>query len=300
MRHVPVPFFSRFSRGAPGESSSVGAASLAPAAPSSPTAPSGAVVQRIIDAVDALIVVATADGNLWLWNQRCDETSGVPLSEVAGQSVWRVMRLRPNFRVVAQDALDQLISGKQRNVEFQAQWLRKDGRKARVSWNAQMADIGGTRLVVATGVETTRGRKAAREIAETESRFETLLEVLPDPVVIHQDGRTVFVNRAALELYGAKTAEDMSARMLMDFVAPESRPLVAARVGRMLNQGEQVPLVEERHMRLDGTVFDVEVVAAPVTFDGRPAVEVVARNITARKETEAALRASSSLSRIYS
>jgi len=292
MRHVPVPFFSRFFRRAPGESSSVVAASSAPSAPAAAPAPSAAVVQRIIDAVDALIVVMGADGNLWLWNRRCDETSGVPLSEVAGQSVWHVMRLRPTFRVIAQDALDRLISGKQRDVEFQAQWLRKDGRKARVSWNAQMADIGGNRLVVATGVETTRGRRAAREIAETESRFETLLEVLPDPVVVHQDGRTVFVNRAALELYGARTAEEMGARMLMDFVAPESRPLVAARVGRMLNQGEQMPLVEERHLRLDGTAFDVEVVAAPVTFDGRPAVEVVARNITTRKETEAALRAS--------
>ena len=67
------------------------------------------VVQRVIDAVDALVVVALPEGNLWLWNQRCDETSGVPLAEVAGKSLWSVMRLRPNFRAVAQESFARLI-----------------------------------------------------------------------------------------------------------------------------------------------------------------------------------------------
>jgi len=48
----------------------------------------------------------------------------------------------------------------------------------------------------------------------------------------------------------------------------------------------------ERHIKLDGTPFDVEVLAAGVAFDGKPAVEVIIRDVTARRETEAALRAS--------
>jgi two-component system, cell cycle sensor histidine kinase and response regulator CckA len=250
------------------------------------------VVQRVIDAVDALVVVALPEGNLWLWNQRCDETSGVPLAEVAGKSLWSVMRLRPNFRAVAQESFARLISGTERSVDFQAQWLRKDGRKARVAWAARLVDVDGFRFVVATGVETTRGRQAAREMAETESRFETLLEVLPDPIVIHQDGHPVFVNRAAIELYGAQSAEEMYASPITDRVAPESRQFVAARVSQMLSRGELVPLAEERHLKLDGTPFDVEVVAAPVTYDGRPAVELVVRDITGPKEADRALRAS--------
>jgi PAS domain S-box-containing protein len=146
--------------------------------------------------------------------------------------------------------------------------------------------------VVATGFETTRSKQVAREIAEAESRFETLLEVLPDPVVIHQDGMPVFVNRAAVAQYGGRTAEELLGRPMLDWVAPEYKEMVAARIGQMLGRGETAPLAEQRHIRLDGTPFDVEVVAAPVTYDGRPAVELVARDITVRKATEAALRAS--------
>ena len=284
MRHVPIPFFRRIFRGASGGSSAGVAA---------PSAAVAVVVQRVIDAIDALVVVATGEGNLWLWNQRCDETSGVPLSEVAGQSLWLVMRLRPNARVTAQDAFERLISGGERSVQFQAQWLRKDGRKARVSWTARLVEgDGGLRFVLATGVETTRGRQVTREMAETESRFEKLLEVLPDPSIIHQDGRLVFANRAALNLYGAASLGELASLPVIDRVAPEDRPFVMVRIGRMLGAGETVPLIEERHVKLDGTVFDVEVVATPVTFDGRPAIEVVIRDVTARKQTEAALRAS--------
>ena len=252
-----------------------------------------ALIQRLIDAIDALVVVVSADCSLWLWNKRCDETSGVPLSEAAEKPLWSVMRLRPRVRSAAQEAFDRLVAGDEHSVEFRSRWLRKDGRKARVSWSARLVDWGdGLRFVVATGSETSRGRRTAREISETESRFETLLEVLPDPVFVHQNGRIVFANRAALDMYGARSPEEMFGPPLIDFVAPEYRAFVQSRMARMLGAGENVPLVEERHVKLDGTVFDVEVVAAPVTFDGRPAVEVVARDITARIQTEAALRTS--------
>ena len=284
-----IPFLSRVA--------ARGSRSSLPAEPSSDPAGrltgQAATLQSVIDAVDSLVVVASLECCLWLWNERCEETSGVPLSEIAGKPLWSVMRLRPNLRTLAQEAFDRLISGGERKVEFQSQWLRKDGRKARVSWSARLVDGGdGFRFVVATGTETTRGRKVAREIAETESRFEKLLELLPDPVVVHQNGLVVFVNRAAIELYGAGSAAELQGKPVIGQVAPEAREFVRDRMVRMLASGEAEPLAEERHVKFDGTPFDVEVVAAPVTFDGRPAIELIARDITARKETEAALRAS--------
>ena len=281
---MPFPFLRRTFGGASGEPTPG-------AAP--PTSAQAAVFQRVIDAVDALVVVASPDCSVWLWNDRCDATSGIPLAGVAGMPLWSVMRLRPSLRATAQEAFDRLITGDEHSVAFQAQWLRKDGRKARVSWTARIVDFGeGGRFVVATGMETTRGHKVAREMAETESRFEKLLEVLPDPVVVHQGGRLVFANSAALALYGAANFEVLSASPVIERVAPEDRPFVRDRISKILGQGETAPLEEERHVRLDGTIVDVEVVATPVMFDGRPAVELVARDITTRKETEAALRAS--------
>ena len=286
---MPHSFRSHFRLGAVQS----GATAEPSPAPAIGAASQAVMLQRVIDAIDALVVVVSPDCSLWLWNKRCGETSGVPLSEAMGRPFWSVMRLRSNLQAEAKQAFERLLAGDVRSVDFRSQWLRKDGRRARVAWTARLVDWGGGfSFVVATGSETIPGHRAAREIAETESRFETLLELLPDPMVVHQNGRLVFANRASLRMYGAKTREQMFRRSVIEFVAPEDRGLVIGRMARMLGAGEMAPLVEERHLRLDGTAFDVEVVAAPVVFDGRPAIEVIARDITTRKETEAALLAS--------
>ena len=125
-----IPFLTRGTRSAVS-----GAATSVPAVPA---VDATVLLQRAIDAVDALVVVASADCTLWLWNQRCADTSGVPLAEVVGQSLWTLMRLRSSFRDEAQGAFDRLIAGDEHTVEFQSQWLRKDGRKARVLWTARL------------------------------------------------------------------------------------------------------------------------------------------------------------------
>jgi len=263
---MPIPFFHRH-----------------------PRPESADVLQRLVDAVDALVVVARLEGTLWLWNRRCEEVSWAPLESVAGKPLWSVMRLRPAQQQEAQAAFERLLSGRDQSVSFQSLWVRKDGRKTRISWTARLVD-GSVRpgFVVATGVETTRGRKLARELEETESRFATLFELLPDPVVVHQDGRLLHLNRAGVRMYGATSSQDVVGMSVADRVAPESRPLLHERLAKLM-QGDSVPMAEERHLTFDGRPFDVEVVAAPVSIGGRPAVVLAARDITARKATEAAL-----------
>ncbi len=249
----------------------------------------GDFVRKLVDAVDALVVVARLEGTLWLWNRRCEDVSWTPLESVAGKPLWSVMRLRPAQQREAQAALDRLVSGRDQSVSFQSLWVRKDGRKTRISWTARLvADDDRPGFVVATGVEMTRGRKLARELEETESRFATLFELLPDPVVVHQDGRLLYVNRAGLRMYGVADSDDIVGLPVADRLAPESRALVRDRLTRVMS-GEAVPMVEERHLTMDGRAFDVEVVAAPVSIGGRPAVVLAARDITERKATEAAL-----------
>src|ERR1043165_7405430 len=45
-------------------------------------------------------------------------------------------------------------------------------------------------------------------------------------------------------------------------------------------------MVEEKFLRLDGSVVEVEVAAIGFLFNGKPAVKVVARDVSQRKEIE--------------
>jgi signal transduction histidine kinase len=52
----------------------------------------------------------------------------------------------------------------------------------------------------------------------------------------------------------------------------------------------QAEWMEQKLLRFDGTVIDVEVAAAPFTYQGMPAAQVVVRDISDRKKAEAELR----------
>ncbi len=277
-------------------------ASPAPSGSSAPSGPSGvddagagltprnvATLRAIVDAVDSLVVVARTDGSLLLWNRRCEESSGIPFAEVSGRALLDFMRLRSRFRVEAQAALERLVSGQERRVSFFSQWVRKDGRKARIAWTAELvASTEAITFIMATGSETTRGKRAARAFAETEARYETLLDLLPESVAVHQDGRIVFANRAAASLYGSGDPADLLGLGVWDFVAPSQRDAIRERVAVILQRGGAVEPSRERHLRRDGTEFDVEVAAKPVVFGGRPAMEVITRDISDRVAAESA------------
>ena len=134
--------------------------------------------------------------------------------------------------------------------------------------------------------------RAEAALGESEFRFQALLEAAPEPILVNVDGRYVYANPAALELYGADSPDEILGKDTLFIVHPDSWDLVRERVAKHL-RGEPVPnRVEQRWIRADGSTVEVEVTAVPFLFDGKPAVHVMARDITARKQAEAVLRES--------
>jgi len=128
-------------------------------------------------------------------------------------------------------------------------------------------------------------------LRESEERYLRLVELFPDLVVVHSDGKIVLINTAGARLLGASSSEQLVGKPIMDFVHPDDRETVVGRIGQM-EEGTQAGLVEQKWLRLDGTVIEVEVAAIILTYQDKPAIEVVARDLTERKLTQAALRES--------
>ena len=123
-------------------------------------------------------------------------------------------------------------------------------------------------------------------VRESEERYRNLVELSPDAVAVHCDGRIVFVNNAGARLIGTENPEELIGRPILDFIHPDSREMAEGRIREMKEEGKKGPPVEEKFLRLDGTVIDVEVAALPFTYQGKRGVQVVAHNITGRKQAE--------------
>jgi PAS domain S-box-containing protein len=146
--------------------------------------------------------------------------------------------------------------------------------------------------IFGTSQDVTETRRAEQALRESEQRFQTLIESVPDPIFVHVDGHYVYANPAALELLGAKRVDDIVGRDALTIVHPDSRELVRRRIS-MHQSGEAAPRnVDQRWVRADGTPIDVLVTGVPFDLAGKRAVHVIARDITERKRAEQALRES--------
>lgn len=120
---------------------------------------------------------------------------------------------------------------------------------------------------------------------ESEIRYQLLVEHLPLGVGVHIDGKLVFANQYAHKIMGAKNNE-LIGKKVIELVHPDFRPIVMERMYRIA-QGESLSMLEEKFVRLDGGVIDVETLGIPFTYRGMPANQIIVRDITDRKKAEA-------------
>ena len=121
-------------------------------------------------------------------------------------------------------------------------------------------------------------------------RYRALVELSPDAICVHEDGVLTYANRAALDVFAARTADELVGRRFTDFVAEESAPAVLDTQVALTEPGSATAPVEALMSRLDGSKFTVETVSVRTGGARRPTFEVIMRDITAKKAAADALR----------
>ncbi len=135
-----------------------------------------------------------------------------------------------------------------------------------------------------------QGLEAA--LAESETRYRNLVEASPLGIAVHADEKVVYINPEAVRLMGGQSAEDFLGRTIWSFVHPNDLAGVKERIRQLYDMRQDVSMVEEKFVRLDGRAIDVAVAATSVDYMGIRASQVVFRDISKRKEAERQLRAS--------
>jgi diguanylate cyclase (GGDEF)-like protein/PAS domain S-box-containing protein len=125
---------------------------------------------------------------------------------------------------------------------------------------------------------------------EAEEWWRTLVEAAADAILVHREGRIVFANRRAAELFAAASPEQLIGRPALDLMHPASRAEAEARTRRVLEEGGRAPPRELRYRRLDGSWFWGEGRPAAVRCSGQPAVLVIIRDVTERRRAEERFR----------
>lgn len=120
----------------------------------------------------------------------------------------------------------------------------------------------------------------------SEEKYRRLVEVSPDGIGLHADGKVLYVNETGLRMLGYSGLDEVEGRQIIDFVHPDSRPLVGERVIRAMLKSEPLEPLEEKFLKKDGSEIPVEVSGVAFEQRGSKFMQVIFRDITERKKAE--------------
>src|SRR6266481_1973802 len=145
---------------------------------------------------------------------------------------------------------------------------------------------------VSTQVAMAIERKRTEEqLHESERKYRLLFETNPEPMFVYdfETLRILAVNGAAVTRYGHTESEFLQLT-IRDIRPPEERARLDEELARRPDDGAVRAGV--RHWTKQGKRFDVDLVARPLEFAGRPARLVLARDVSAQRQLEEQLRQS--------
>lgn len=139
--------------------------------------------------------------------------------------------------------------------------------------------------------DTTEQRRLEESLKRSEADYRGLFEHAHDAIMILDPTTEVVLdaNRRACMLYDFPYEKLLGTSMLDLSVDPRRGELYRRRT--LEETGKYLPF-ESAQYRSDGSIVDVDIKAAQVTYRGRPAILTINRDITARKREERRVRES--------
>lgn len=150
--------------------------------------------------------------------------------------------------------------------------------------------------IVGVFSDITENKKIQKALCESEERYRNLFENSPYSIIVHSEGRIIFANQPAAKLVGLSKSIELIGRKMMDFVHPDYHQIVRQRIKLIQEHKKCLPPLEEKLVKIDGTLIDVEATPSYFLYEGKIASQVVMKDITQqnkemklRKQTETKL-----------
>lgn len=147
--------------------------------------------------------------------------------------------------------------------------------------------------VTGVSVDITDRKKAEAAAKASEQRYRALTDLNPDGILVYQERRYVYANHAAASIYRVAEATELIGRTATDIFEPDAATTFHENVALLLEHDLEVSLATLSGRRADGDHVYIQATFGKVMWEGQPAVQITARDVTEYKQLQDKLRITS-------
>lgn len=134
------------------------------------------------------------------------------------------------------------------------------------------------------------GKKIILQYRKEKNHYRHLIDLSPEAIFVHREGKFIFANKAGETLFGAISNADLFNHNWKELIHYDFYNIEHFLREEFNNDKEQVLNYQIRANRLDGKVIDIEITSTNVEYDGIPARQISARDISLRKKQEGIIK----------
>jgi len=245
--------------------------------------------RSMIELSPDIIVVVNKLGFIVSCNSATQKISGYSKEDLIGRHFTKLGAFRLKDTPKYAGIFAKILKGQWREP-FEVDYIRKDGSNGIVEVRVCLLGDGN---VQAIATDITERKKAEQALRESEERLKILFESAPDAYYIHDlEGKFVNGNIAAEKLIGYQKEEAIGKSFFeLGMVTEADAPKVSEAIAEN-RDGKPAGPLEITLNHKDGSKVMVETRSYPVDIAGETLILGIARDITERKKSEAALAAS--------
>lgn len=178
----------------------------------------------------------------------------------------------------------ELVHGYKPHQIIESKFVKLDGTIIDVEIGSSSFSYEGNFGICSIIRDITSSNKIKKSLQESEERYRTLVEILPDAVFLRGRDRILYANKKAVKDLGCEKPEEVVGRDITDFVTPY--PAYKFDINNYENAGD-IPFREECYIRkANGEVMPRETAVKIVPNGEEPVYLIVSRDISERKHTE--------------
>jgi PAS domain S-box-containing protein len=192
--------------------------------------------------------------------------------------------IHPDDRNMVLDNHVKRLKGEKISPIYSYRILSRDGSIKWVETNSIVIQWKGKPAVLNFLNDITERKMAEEALTESKERFRILAEASYEGIMMIENGILIDYNDQLVAMLGYNR-EELTGRKILDFVSPEDRNIVAARM--LMSQTDPYEYLARRK---DGSAFPAEIHAKVSDISSRQLQVMIVRDMTERKRLEERLR----------